>query len=371
MKTELLDRPETADEILALAWRVGRAHQQWVPYYLRPDRRRVLLREYAYFSGRGVEARTFGLRDGATLVATATAYVDPPLQSHLGRRVGLLGQFESLPGVDLAPMLADAHEWLAARGVGEVWAPANCPFQIEGGGTLTEGGERSCPFLSHWTPPYYREAWERAGYRPIQGYHNYVVDLAAPGLEERLAAHRRHAESHRVTFRPAERARFDREIRLIAELYNATFDRHWGHGPIAVEEFAQMTESLRDVAEPSMIVFAERDGRTVGVRVAFPQLEPVFRVLDGELRWWKYPRLPFALRRVRDGISLLVGVLPEARGLGIAPALSACVYDAMRRRGYRTVTHTAIFDDNVNSQRQVGKVGGVRGQGWSIYGRSL
>ena len=48
-----------------------------------------------------------------------------------------------------------------------------------------------------------------------------------------------------------------------------------------------------------------------------------------------------------------------------------CVYEQMRRKGFRTVVHTAVFDDNTNSQRQVAKVGGVRGQGWTIYGRSL
>ena len=31
----------------------------------------------------------------------------------------------------------------------------------------------------------------------------------------------------------------------------------------------------------------------------------------------------------------------------------------------------AVFDDNTNSQRQVAKVGGIRGQGWTIFGRSL
>ena len=75
--------------------------------------------------------------------------------------------------------------------------------------------------------------------------------------------------------------------------------------------------------------------------------------------------------RVYRAISLLVAVRPEARGLGIAPALSAYVYEEMRRRHYRTVVHTAVFDDNTSSQRQVGKMGGVPDQGWTIYGRSL
>jgi GNAT superfamily N-acetyltransferase len=342
-----------------------------VPYYLRAERRRLLRREYRYFTERQVRARGFGAFEGDRLVAAATAYVDPPLQAHLDREVGLIGQFECLPGVDVAPVLEAAHQWLSAEGAREVWAPANCPFQVEGGGVLTDGAGRSAPFLSVWTPPHYAGPWDRAGYRPIQTFHNYVVDLATAGLPERMAEHRRRVEAQGVTFRPADRRRFDRDHRLIAELYNATFDRHWGHGPMEVEHFVELTASLRDIVQPGLVVFAERGGETLGVRVAFPQLEPVFRVLDGDMSWWKYPRLPFALRRVTDGISLLVGVRPEVRGLGIAPALSASVYEEMRRRGYRTVVHTAVFADNVNSQRQVGKVGGVRDQGWTIFGRTL
>ena len=366
-----LDRPGDPDAVLALAWEVGRPHPQWVPYYLREERRRLLRRQFRYFTERGVRAQGFGAFEGDRLVATATAHVDPPLQAHLDRKVGLLGQFECLPGVDVTPVLDAGHEWLAGEGVTEVWAPANCPFQIEGGGVLTEGGGRTAPFFSVWTPPHYAEPWVPAGYQPVQGFHNYLVDLAAPGLPERMAELRRRVEEQGITLRPADRRHFDREHRLIAELYNASFDRHWGHGPMEVEHFVELTASLREIVQPGLVVFAERGGQTLGVRVAFPQLEPVFRVLDGDMSWWKYPRLPFALRRVSDGISLLVAVRPEARGLGIAPALSACVYEEMRRKGFRTVVHTAVFDDNTNSQRQVAKVGGVRGQGWTIYGRSL
>jgi GNAT superfamily N-acetyltransferase len=366
-----LDRPEDPDAVIDLAWQVCRPHPQWVPYYLRGDRRRALRGEYRYYPERGVRSQGFGLVDGGRLVATATAYVDPPLQAHLGRAIGFVGQYEALPGADPTRLLDAAHEWLAGAGAREVWAPVNCPIQVKGGGALTEGGDRTAPFFSHWTPPHYAGVWEPAGYRPVQGYHNYVVSLTGPDVADRIADHRRRAEANGVRIRFMERRHFDRELRTIAELYNVTFDHHWGHGPVAVEQFVELTSALRDIAVPGMAAFAECDGQVVGFRVGFPQHEPVFRMLDGRLSWHKYPRLPFALRRAREGISLIVGVREEARGLGIAPALSAAVYDEMRRRGYPRVIHTAIFDDNVNSQRQVAKVGGVRDQGWTIYGRDL
>jgi len=371
MEVRSLDRPEDVDAVIDLAWQVCRPHPQWVPYYLRADRRRALRGEYRYFRERGVRWRILGLMDGGRLVATATAAVDPPLQEHLGRAVGFVGQYEALPGVDPAPLLEAAHDWLAGERAGEVWAPVNCPLQVKGGGALTEGGERAAPFFSHWTPPHYADVWEPAGYRPVQRYRNYAVDLTAPDLPDRIAGHRRRAEQAGVRIRFMERSSFDRELRTIAEIYNATFDHHWGHGPMDVEQFVELTGALRDIAEPRMAAFAECDGRVVGFRVAFPQYEPVFRLLDGRLAWHKYPRLPLAMRRVREGISLIVGVREEARGLGIAPALSAVVYEEMLRRRYRRVVHTAIFDDNESSQRQVGKVGGTRDQAWTIFGRDL
>lgn len=372
MHVRTLDRPQDADAVLDLAWRACRPYPQWVPYYLKADRRRLLRGEYRYFTRRRVRWRSFGLAGASgRLVATATAYVDPPLQRHLGRAVGLVGQYEALPGVDPQPLLLAAHEWLAGEGADEAWAPASCPLQIEGGGALTAGGERAAPFFSHWTPPHYAEVWEPAGYRRIQGFHNYAVDLAAADLPDRLADLRRTAEASGVRIRSMDRRAFDRDLRTLAGLYNATFDRHWGHGPIEVEEFVELTSSLRDIAEPRMGAFAEHDGEVVGFRVGFPQYEPVFRLLDGDMAWHKYPRLPFAMRRVREGISLIVGVREDARGLGVAPALSAAIYEEMLRRRYARVIHTAIFDDNASSRRQVGKLGAVRDQGWTIFGRAL
>jgi GNAT superfamily N-acetyltransferase len=371
LEVRALDRPEDVDAVVELAWRVCRPHPQWVPYYLRGDRRRALRGEYLYFVERGVRWRTFGLMDGGRLAASATAAVDPPLQAHLGRAVGFVGQYEALPGVDPAPLLEAAHDWLAGEHAREVWGPVSCPIQVKGAGVLTEGTEHAAPFPSHWMPPHYAAAWEPSGYRPVQRYRNYAVDLTAPDIRDRLADHRRRAEAAGVRIRLMEKKHFDSELRTIADIYNATFDRHWGHGPMAVDQFVELTSTLSEIAEPRMAAFAECDGRAVGFRVAFPQYEPVFRLLNGELAWHKYPRLPLAFRRVHEGISLIVGVREEARGMGIAPALSAAVYEEMLRRRYTRVIHTAIFDDNANSLRQVAKVGGTPGQAWTIFGRDL
>ncbi|HKF16385.1 MAG TPA: hypothetical protein VKF14_04195 [Candidatus Dormibacteraeota bacterium] len=100
MELRPLDRPEDVNAILDLAWRVCGRYPQWVPYYLRSDRRRLLRGEYSYFINRKVRRHTLGLFQDGRLVATGTAYVDPPLQEHLGRAVGFLGQFETEPAVD-------------------------------------------------------------------------------------------------------------------------------------------------------------------------------------------------------------------------------------------------------------------------------
>src|SRR5215467_8287610 len=102
MELRSLDRPEDVNAILDLAWRVCGRYPQWVPYYLRADRRRLLRGEYSYFINRKVRQKALGLFEGGRLVATATAYVDPPLQKHLGRAVGFLGQFETAPDVELS-----------------------------------------------------------------------------------------------------------------------------------------------------------------------------------------------------------------------------------------------------------------------------
>src|SRR5207302_5507567 len=105
MQVRPLDRPGDPDAVLALAWEVGRPHPQWVPYYLREERRRLLRRQFRYFTERGVRAQGFGAFEGGRLVATATAHVDPPLQAHIDRKAGLLGQFECLPGAEVTPVL--------------------------------------------------------------------------------------------------------------------------------------------------------------------------------------------------------------------------------------------------------------------------
>jgi hypothetical protein len=137
------------------------------------------------------------------------------------------------------------------------------------------------------------------------------------------------------TVRVAEMSRFPEEVEKVKVIYNQAWAQNWGFVPLDEKEVDHLAADMKDMLDPAIVIFVERDGKTVGFGLPLPDLyRPLrkARCKPGEPHWWQLLRLIWHWKIVgkTSGVrAWAMGVIDEYRGLGV----DALLYFEMIRRG--------------------------------------
>jgi ribosomal protein S18 acetylase RimI-like enzyme len=322
--------------------------------------RLLLARRSAYC--RHAEVRPLLARVHGRPVATVTAFLDPRNGADRAERVGTLGLFEALPGVEdaVAALLTEALAGLRTAGANAVLAPQN-GHSSYGFALLVDGhGTRQLDGLAA-QPQYYRAYLEAAGFREVHRYASFTIRLGHPEVQARVAGALA-ALPHDVRLVPASRWRFRDAVNRFADLHSRAFVGIWGDTPCFADETWEQIGRARLVIPTGFFLFAELAGTPVGFALCLPDLTQLQDV-DGALR------RVVRRRRVRRAGLYAIGVLPEARRRGVGAALVAAAFRAMRRHGIEEAVYAMVLDDNAPSRALATGFGGTPHWGWAMYER--
>ena len=360
-------RRDLAD-FVALPYALHRGDPCWVAP-LRRDVRAQLSRQANPFFDHG-EAQYFLARAGGRDVGRIAAIHNRLHNEVHGDRVGFFGFFESAQDPEAASALLEAAAvWLRGRGLTVMRGPASFSTNDEAG-LLVDGFDTPPTVMMPHNPAYYAALLEGAGLRKAKDLLVYrrAPDPLPPRIVQAAAVlERRHA----ITVRPLDPRRFEAEVDLVKQLYNAAWERNWGFVPMTDREIAHLARQLRPVVVPELVVFAEREGRPVGFGVAVPDVNvalrrnPSGRLFPGLLKvWW-------AARRIDRLRVLLLGTAPEWRGKGLDMLLYREIWEAARRKGYRWAEAGWVLEDNHVMRNALARMGFEPYKTYRLYERAL
>ncbi len=83
--------------------------------------------------------------------------------------------------------------------------------------------------------------------------------------------------------RCADKNHFGREMVLIKEIYNASWERSWGFVPMGDEEIDAMGQDLYRIADLDLIFFIYHGKDPAGVAVVMPDINPILKLLNGHI----------------------------------------------------------------------------------------
>ena len=299
-------------------------------------------------------------RDGA-VVGRIAAIENRAHNRFHGDRVGFWGFFESVDDQAVADALFDAAErWLSSRGLEVSRGPMNPSTNYECG-LLIEGFEQRPSFMTVWNPPYYAALCDRAQLRKAKDLLAYFLPMGDPSWSlppafERLAE--RAVKKSRVVFRDLDLRRFEQELEICWEVYNAAWERNWGFVPMTEREFRHAAKALKTIVDPRIFLFLEKPaGTAVGFVGAIPDVNEIVRDLDGRLFPFGLLRLLARRKRIRAARVMLLGVVPEARGRGVDAALMVNVFESARAAGYRGGEASWILEDNTLMRANLESIG--------------
>jgi len=228
---------------------------------------------------------------------------------------------------------------------------------------------------SPYNPPWYADLLHEAGYRPHRDYCSF---LWTPGLEPSATVERlvRAASAGRgipgdVRIRPLEPARWEREVRVFFDLYNASFSDVWGFVPISWDEFQQRAKKFRPFLIPQLALVAELAGEPAGFSLTLPDVNEAIRAANGRLWPFGWLRIARAIPRVDQGRFILLGVRPGRTGRGIAALLAHQTHHALEDLGWKRVELSLVQVANARVRRVIDAFACPSAKTYRLYTRQL
>ena len=358
-----------------LPWRLfdQRRYPAWVPP-LRATVHDALDRDKNPFYADADRALFLARRDGE-IVGRVAAIENRAHNRFHGDRIGFWGFFECADDQEAANALFDAAErWLAARGLDVLRGPMNPSTNYECG-LLTDGFEHRPSFMTTWNPPYYVSLCERAGFGKAKDLVAYFIPMGDPSWSmphtfERLAE--RALLKSKVVFRDLDLRRFEQELEVCWEVYNAAWERNWGFVPMSKAEFVHTARDMKPLLNPRYAFAAEVDGITVAFMLAVPDYSGVLqRIGNGRLFPTGALRLILGKRTIHDWRVMALGLRREYRARGILPLFAWEAFRRGRQAGEQGAEASWILEDNELMNRAMAAMRTRIHRRWRVYDRAI
>ncbi len=356
---------------IKLPWRLYRNERNWVPPLI-SERRQFLDRTKNPWFEHGEAQYFLAWRDGRA-VGRISAQVDRILNEAQGNDWGLFGFFECEDDPQAAAALLDAADrWLRSRGRDRMVGPMDFTLNDECG-VLVEGFERPPIILTNWTMPYYPALLEGAGM--VKAMDTLMWEL---NVSQRDKVHSaiwdvagKVESKHGIVVRPMRKRDMQAEIDRFLTVYNAAWERNWGHSPLTEKEVRHYAKMLKPLLDEHWAFIAEKDGETVGAALTLPDYNQVLKHMNGRLLpfgWLKFLWYKRKIDRVRV---FALGVKREYQHTGVAARFYQLHFDSAEVTPQKGGEMGWILESNTSMNRAMEGMGGTVVRRYRLYERTF
>ncbi len=366
---EEVDNTNKLNDFIELPWSIYRDYSEWVP----PLKREVkfLLTDENPFWKHAFRKLFIVYDERNNPCGRIAAIIDKNHNNIHNDRVGFFGFFECINDFSVAQILFNnASRWLKENGMNVMRGPVN-PSMNDECGFLLEGFDKMPAIMMPYTPPYYLELCERYGFMKAKDLYaliKYTKDGIPPRIEKMIEGI---IKKTGVRIRPLSMKNFERDVSILKEIYNSAWEKNWGFVPMTDEEMDVSAKKLKNFVDPDIVVYAEVDGKAVGVAVTIPDINPVLKKLNGKLGPVEIIKFLYYSRKVKGTRSLIGGVLKEYRNSGIIAALYYQTEINARKKGYEWCELGWNLEDNELINRFDMAIGGKIYKKYRIYEKDI
>jgi GNAT superfamily N-acetyltransferase len=367
-------------EFIHFQWEVYRDDPNWVPPLI-SERVEFLDKDRHPFHQHS-DVELFIARRNGKPVGTIAAIQNNRHNEFHDEQVGFFGLFEVLEDRETAEALLEtACEWARARGLTAIRGPASYSTNEEVG-LLVDGWDGPPKIMMTYNPRYYVDFIEGAGFRKAMDLLAYDLDMSAFGpngenLPPKLVrVAKKIKERGGFTVRQLDVRHFDEEVERFKQIYNSAWEKNWGFVPLSDAEIHHMAAGLKQLLDPSVTVFAEKDGKPIAAMLPLPNVsQALIRAYPrpGVPEWWTMARLIWHWK-IRGCVDTLRGfaggVLEEHRGRGVEAVLILEMARAAANR-YKRGEISWVLENNMMMCRAATSLGGKVYRTYRIYEKEL
>ncbi len=363
-----VEKAKDLNRFIRLPWEIYENDPNWVPPLVKDVKFKLDRTRHPFFDHATMEL--FVAVQGKHVVGRIAAILDERHNNFHRERTGFFGMFECIENYDVAQALFSAAEsWCRSEGMNRIRGPMNLSMNDECG-FLIEGFDSSPVIMMTYNPKYYLDLSERYGFVKAKDLYAFLKDEV--GVVGRIAkVVERVRQHHNVVIRHIDMKRFDEEVGIIKDIYNAAWELNWGFVPMTSSDIDLLARELKPILEPELVLFAEVDGQPVGVSITIPDYNQVLKRLDGRLGPISLLKFLFYRNKITGVRSIVFGIKKEYRNTGINTLLYYETEMAGGRLGYEWCEMSWNLEDNDLINRFDTAIGGKLYKKYRIVEKSI
>jgi len=306
--------------------------------------------------------------DNKKPVGRIAAFIDNNLAGSYDQPTGGMGFFECINDIHAAFKLFDtAKEWLKKHQFNIMRGPAN-PTSNDEYGALIEGFNDTPRLLTSYNPKYYLNLFDGYGLKKAKDLYAYDiqnVDMLKNEKIKRVAEIVR--KRYSVNIRSVNMKDFKNELEIFKKIYNKTWEANWGFVPMSDAEIDAAAADLKPLINKDLVFFAEINNEPIGVVLAMPDYNEIFKTMKGRLFPFQFIKLYTQKKKITWARIIALGVIPEHQKKGIDGLL---YYESLVRAAKHGIMQgeaSWILEDNVMMNRGAETMNGKIYKKYRIY----
>lgn len=320
MIPEEVTSPRSAQEFLTLPVRLYRQ----VPNWIRPldNDINAVFDDKVNKAYRNGECIRWILRDKAgTVIGRVAAFVNKKtVMKGNDQPTGGIGFFECIESKEAAFMLFDlCKQWLQSKGMEAMDGPINFGDRDRWWGLLVEGYDRDPNYQCNYHFPYYKTYFEEYGFQVYFYQLTFGRPIMGPLSDRLWEKAALVAKDPNYTFRYLEKKDMPRLSEWIRYVYNKAWASRGEIPELTETQSNHIVKQMKPIIDLKLLWFGFHKDEPVIFFLSLPEVNQIFKYLDGKLNWWgKLKFVWYRFRKVnRKAFGVLFGIVPEHQGTGV------------------------------------------------------
>ena len=317
---------KTVHDWMRVPWRIYAKDSNWVPHLkqdvekvfdptvnkllqARPDRKAGAVKRWVLYDDAGKAAGRI-----AAFIDPKTAWTDKQ------QPTGGCGFFECIDDQQAATLLFDtARDWLKSQGMEAMDGPVNLGERNMFWGLLIENFTDLPIYGTNYNPPYYVKLFEVYGF---QIYFRQLFFKRSAITPVQPIFHRKYKQFQDdpdITVRDVRGMSSEKLAEDFRTVLNAAWVDHENFKPMPKEVALKTIKQMKPVMDPRIVIFVYHKEKPIAFFVNLPELNEIFRYVDGNLNW--LGKLKFLWHKwrgtARTMTGIVFGVVKEWQGKGV------------------------------------------------------
>jgi hypothetical protein len=354
------------NEFIKFPWKIYKDDKHWVPPLLMEQKTLLNKEKNPFF--KAADADYFlAFRNGKIVGRIAAIKNDLHIKYH-NDESGQFGFFECINDQQVANALFDkTKKWMKEKGLKFMKGPAN-PSSNDIYGMLIEGFDDSPRLLMPYNPEYYIKLCENYGMKKGKDMFAWkIVNEKLMASEKLKRGQELVRKRYNLKISQLDMKTFQKDLEKFKYVYNKAWAPNWGFVPMTEEQIDAMAKDMKPLAEPSLVLFGEIEGKLVGAALVMLDYNYIFRTMNGRLFPFNFIKLFTQKKKIKWARILTLGIIPEFQKRGLDAVFYWEIVNRAANIGIRLGEASWVLEDNDMMNRGLELMNGERYKRYRIW----